>query len=506
MKRFCEQLHKESESVKMRSAEKHELRERVVSYMEYHPLPAELKTKKVAKVPAGNTPLISDAFTTVSIPFSFLFKSSAVAAALVLVVIPFVAEESVPGDALYAVKVQFNEEIRGTLTFGSYEKIEWETTRLNRRIAEARLLANEGLLTEEVEAEVAEAVRTHTQNAQREIEELRTEDADKAAIASISLDTTLEVQSTSLRADEGQVAGETNDDNLVGLIANAIDESRTETENSSEDDVTPAYDSLMAKVEQNTTRIYELLEVVSEIALTDQLGDVSRRIEDLERSIILAVETVETDDEEARLLLIDALQRTQKLIVYMTEIEVIETVDIEALVPVVLTDVEEENGVVRMTEELSQKIALIEKLLPEVEDEGLVEKANLTLDTLSEKSAEMAIITADFVVFEAVASAAIELADDVITTVQHVLQPEVVAPSPEEESASTTGETNPEIEIKREEMIEETEETVVEEVEPTENAEESVEETDPEVEANEETEETVAEETEEDLEEESVRI
>ena len=46
MKRFSEQLYKKSTSVKLQAAEKRELRERLVSYMEYHPLPAEMKTKK----------------------------------------------------------------------------------------------------------------------------------------------------------------------------------------------------------------------------------------------------------------------------------------------------------------------------------------------------------------------------------------------------------------------------------------------------------------------------
>ena len=45
MKRFSEQLHKKSESVKLTVSERADLRERLVSYMEYHPLPAELRTK-----------------------------------------------------------------------------------------------------------------------------------------------------------------------------------------------------------------------------------------------------------------------------------------------------------------------------------------------------------------------------------------------------------------------------------------------------------------------------
>ena len=96
MKRFSEQFHTKSKSVSLTPTEKQELRERLVSYMEYHPLPAELKLVK--KAPA-QAPVVHDVFKTVSLPFTLIFKSSAVAAALVLVV-PFMAEQSVPGISL----------------------------------------------------------------------------------------------------------------------------------------------------------------------------------------------------------------------------------------------------------------------------------------------------------------------------------------------------------------------------------------------------------------------
>jgi len=46
MKRFAQQLKKKSESIRMRATERKLLRERLVSYMEYHPLPAEMQNKK----------------------------------------------------------------------------------------------------------------------------------------------------------------------------------------------------------------------------------------------------------------------------------------------------------------------------------------------------------------------------------------------------------------------------------------------------------------------------
>jgi hypothetical protein len=87
MKRFSEQLHKEAKkSVKLQKAEKNELRERLVSYMEYHPLPAEMKPEPESVRTILNTEKVA----TVHFPFGALFKSSAVAAVLLLIVVPMI--------------------------------------------------------------------------------------------------------------------------------------------------------------------------------------------------------------------------------------------------------------------------------------------------------------------------------------------------------------------------------------------------------------------------------
>ena len=444
MKRFSEQLHKQASTVKLQAAEKRELRERLVAYMEYHPLPAEMKAKKAT--PAVVAPVVSETFTMIKVPFHTLFKYSAAAAVVVLVLFPFVAERAIPGDALYAIKVQFNEEVRSTLTFDGYQKVEWETERLNRRIAEARLLASEGRLTEEVEAEVAEAVRTHTENAKREIEVLRTEDADGAAIASIALDTTLEVQSTSLKGEDEALLAEGQEElrlQPVNLIADAIDASRVPVAEQAASSTPPGYDKLMARIEQNTTRIYELLTSLQGIAPAEELADVQRRIEDVERSMQVAIKLGESDDVQARTALVGILQRTQRLIVYMTELEVTETVDIETLVPVELTEAEEEHEMSRLNTEITEKTTQIENMLATVVDEEVIEKAAFAQVAIAELEAKMASSTEDFSAFRAFAKEAITLADDSIVLLERFVIPvEVDMPEETEEGTGTSTATS----------------------------------------------------------------
>lgn len=431
MKKFSQQLHNEAKTVKLQAAEKRELRERLISYMEYHPLPAEMKVSSLKQVAKAQP--FTEAFTNVSIPFSRLFKYSAALAALVLIIVPFVAERAVPGDTLYAMKVQFNEEVVSSLKFDTYQKVEWETERLNRRISEARLLASEGRLTEAVEAEVAEAVKTHTENAKREIEELRTQDADEATIASIELDTTLEVQSAALRSDSTTL--EVDNESVsspANLIANVIDASRSQTEDDNASTTPPAYEKLMARVEQNTTRIYELLNSLQGAADAEQLNDVTRRIEDIERAVKVAIETYATDEAKARELMIGILQRTQKLIVYMTEIEVKQTIDIETLVPVVLTDSEHVLISNNLQSELDQKLAIIKELELQVQDENILAKVAFVKVQIDELIVNTSTTSADFVTFEANAKEALTMINDVIATLEQHLNIKAEDFKPEE--------------------------------------------------------------------------
>jgi Domain of unknown function (DUF5667) len=280
MKRFSQQFYTKASSVKLQAAEARELRARVVSYMEYHPMAQGTENKALAKKPK----VIMSPYKVVTIPTGFLVRLSGAVATLVLIIIPLWAEQAIPGDNLYAVKVRFNEEVRSTLIFNPYEKVEWETERLNRRIAEAKLLASEGKLTGDIENEVVAAVREHTETIQREIEEIRESDADGAVLASIELNTTLELQSDSLQGDGSTTLAlamtSIEQSNSTQKVADVINESLSKQETTVENSEIPAYDKIMARVEVNTTRAYELLNTLKLDTTSQLYKDLDRRLQE----------------------------------------------------------------------------------------------------------------------------------------------------------------------------------------------------------------------------------
>jgi hypothetical protein len=362
MKSFDTELQRFAQKVRLKATERRMLRERILSYMEYHPLP---KQRGIAR-----EHFESQSFVTIH--FNSLYTRLAGAAFLVLVLIgvPVAAERSVPGDALYLVKTGINESIQAQFANSPYERVAFETRLVERRIAEARLLASEGKLTEEVEAKIAETVKNHTNAAQIGLAELRANDIDEAAIAEIAYGSALDIQSAVLSGETDVSASSTDGikDALMIARANALEQRGTGI---------PSYDRLIARIEMETTRAAELYETIEESATGEEQRAITRRFDDINRNIAKAQQVGEAEEGAAIPELAKSLGLIQKLIAFMTDIDVREHVSLDELIPIELTDEERAEIVHTLLAEVIMTQASIEAKIPAIDDEGLAEKVIL---------------------------------------------------------------------------------------------------------------------------------
>ncbi len=367
MKSFDSDVKKYSEKIHLSVSERRALRERVVSYMEYHPL---------AKEEGASSYAFTEKYVLLSFNTFWTRIASGAALLLLIVGIPVAAERAVPGDVLYFVKTEVNESIQSQFADSPYEKIAFETKLIDRRIDEARLLASEGKLTKEVEASIAEDVKDHAEAAQDGLAELRTNDAEGAVIAEVTLGSALEVQSAVLDTNTS-VSATSSIENILG----AVNTAREEIEQNQS--TTTSVTVLTSEIEEATTRAYELFETVKESATKEEERDINRRLSDIDRQIVAANKLRNRDEEAAVNELKEVLGLLQKLIVFMTDIDVSETVTLEALVPIVPT-IEEHVASTRATlARVATTASIIEKRTSFVSDASVQEKVLLGLEAVA---------------------------------------------------------------------------------------------------------------------------
>ena len=74
----------------------------------------------------------------------------------------FASQDSLPGNALYPLKVKFIEPVKGAFTFSNLAKIEYESDLATERLVEAGILASEGKLDASNKVELNSLLENHT--------------------------------------------------------------------------------------------------------------------------------------------------------------------------------------------------------------------------------------------------------------------------------------------------------------------------------------------------------
>lgn len=142
--------------------------------------------------------------------------------------ISYAAENALPGDALYVMKVEVNERVWTWTALSQEAKAEWSVTRTMRRLEELERLAMAGELSDTLRDEITVRLDENTEDANEAITSLKEEHITVAADASSRLESSLRVHERMLV----QVAEERAD--ISSQIHVILDTVRKKTESVSE--------------------------------------------------------------------------------------------------------------------------------------------------------------------------------------------------------------------------------------------------------------------------------
>lgn len=158
-------------AIRLTQNEKKAIRSRLAAYLEQHP------------VQQDQNALILHRFT---------FKFSYVAMALILTVvlsstgISYAAEGAVPGDLLYPVKVDVLEPLHAAVVLTPTAKLQWEVTKVDRRLKEAEALIQRDSLSPAISTNLSQRVQNTANTIDRHIASLKANDNFAAAAGATS--------------------------------------------------------------------------------------------------------------------------------------------------------------------------------------------------------------------------------------------------------------------------------------------------------------------------------
>jgi hypothetical protein len=171
MNDFFEQLNKAKAGINLPASQKAGLRHKLTAYMDMHPLP----TKASASHGWSNN-------------FRKTLQIAGVSLAVVLVVgggTTALANNALPGDALYQVKINVTEQVAAAFKFNDEARADFEIDLAARRVEEANQLQAKGELNAETEQQLAVSFEKHASQVESRIGKLKlrknSEQAEKLA-------------------------------------------------------------------------------------------------------------------------------------------------------------------------------------------------------------------------------------------------------------------------------------------------------------------------------------
>jgi len=190
MNKDLKKLHNHLKGIVMTQEEKRSTRGAVLFYIEQNPYTASEKSSVVSPYQSEIS-----AWSFVKVLHNFRFQYTSLAFAIILIAgsgISAAAEGTVPGDLLYVVKTDVNENVKGWLAISHESKVSLEAQFAETRLKEVEKLAVENKLSPEVKADLESKFKTHADNFKAGVKVLESQGKlDAAAGASSKFESSL---------------------------------------------------------------------------------------------------------------------------------------------------------------------------------------------------------------------------------------------------------------------------------------------------------------------------
>lgn len=181
------------QNVKLSESARHRIEENLTQYVAFHGVADAVREEEVSRSIEREP---QNSIFGISSIRHFRFNTMT---ALILIAVlvgggtSFAAEGALPGDMLYPIKVEVNEEVKGAFAFGSEADARLQAKLVAERLEEAEELAAEGMLTAEVAAEIEARMKAHAESARTESAEAEANgDSETAATIRAELVATLD--------------------------------------------------------------------------------------------------------------------------------------------------------------------------------------------------------------------------------------------------------------------------------------------------------------------------
>lgn len=209
--------------------------------------------------------------------------------------VSFAAENTVPGDALFPIKIHVNEAVRGATTVTQKAKAEWEIRLVERRLEEVEKLAVAQNVPVEVRQIAEQNLEHYTERVKNRIAKFENDEDDEDALGTASL--LSEVLNTHERIISELEDG---DDDLTEVTATSTYRITTSVDDTSRIDNKPIRDAIekIREVRGDAERKHKDLKKKYYKEDTDYLNDAVLNYIPQTQSITQSSTVIQTNDDE----------------------------------------------------------------------------------------------------------------------------------------------------------------------------------------------------------------